>query len=421
MNVLKWMIWKCLDLMPLNFTVNICKLISYYNCKNLNVFISSNDNKTYKDVKVNTEYLDLIYIDNSKSFGDVLLWIQLIKNLDENSEDKYYCYVHKNYKNLLESLNFKNIIFIWNNNDFGSHYNRKKIELYQKINLAKSSQNNLYVYKDRIRNIYLMGYSLIIDYLINLYPVKDKNISILSFNKKLKFSNLNMFNDLIFGSLYISKIHEFNLHLEYIDINKNGIFNGAKLLNYEKKLNYYEFNYKEIKSNNDTLKIAIMPFSSSDKKDLNLSYLKDFFDFLMKEFKVEVSIYGIWNKIHWNIWNNYFSNYEDIFVYKVNLYDDPYDLMQEISKDTLVITNDTSLFHIGVFYNKKTIVFYNNYFSKPKFNTKNFWLEYGNNEKLIIELETLFFENNKNKKNKKNIFIDKLINIKLIDFIKNNR
>lgn len=378
---------KTLYLIPNWLTLFILNFLSIFLVryrKNIKPFI-----KKEKQVTNN----NLVIIDVSKAFGDVLIWITLLKKLDQEKEKQYYCLVNIKYKKLMENLKFDKINFLYTEIDFGNHYNRKKYtntELYSVVNDAINFIPNKNIVFD---NVYIMALSATIEHYIYLWNVQYNNLHVFYNKKKFKILRqvdpYKQINLLIF---FIRKFKNFNVIKRKIDNELNCIENGFKMFGFD----YKNINYFSISNNKEKniKKVSIMPFSSSYKKDLKLNILKNYMnDYYEKDNDILFCIYGVWNNEKQKIWDKEFGSSPLPIKMKINKFSNPYDFMNDVSNSNLIITNDTSMHHIGMIYNIETLIFFNESFNNKDFNWEKYWLGYKMNYKTIKKLKRNLFIN----------------------------
>lgn len=367
--------------------------------KIINLFTKSKDLKVLKKTGYNLEKdecYDLIIADIMHAFGDFLISLHAFYNIDKLNK-KTYVFVHESFKKTLDDLNFKNLHFIYNSADLGSHYNREKINLKDLKTKAKELSEILLKENIKINNVYIFGFTISLEMLAILSKVNYNNLYILqSFkNPKKIFLYSLMIPSKIIWLNYFTNIKKYNFNFLPI-MYSQAVFQMTKMLDIDKnEVKFLNLSSNKISSNNK-LNIAIMPYTSNRKKDLDIDILLCLLNEIKNKFdsNVFINVYGKWTSKEEKKWAFSSKNFDfknvNLEVNKYNLNE----LIYEIDKNDVCITNDTSLYHIANLLNKKTIMFLNKDLFKGKKGDFlfNFWSNYPNRNNLILNLNDYFFD-----------------------------
>lgn len=376
------------------FFINIIpEFMFVFLLKILNIFIRKYKNpKVVKKGVKNENANDLIIIDIMHSIGDFLISLHTLSQLDIGNK-KYYVLAHESQKSIIEKINFANMIFIYNTNALASHYNNVTTSLKEmkiKINYLENLIANY-----TIGNVYIYGYSITLEHLIILSKVKYNQLFVLNlFNKKKKFRVCQIAPSKFLWSKYYSNIYKYNLVLtkpKYLIAYKEMY---SLITNHTK--DFDPINLSWLFDNEKNFSFACMPFTSTNRKDLDLKILKDIFDISFKKFpNLKINVYGKWTKKEFEKWETVFdSNYQYIknLNIKVNQFNNLYELMKDINKNIFSITNDTSLYHFSNLLNIRTFLFFNNSICDKENNIfVNYWTPYNKRENFINLLNNNFF------------------------------
>lgn len=334
---------------------------------------------------------NLVVMDNMKALGDFFVFLNIMVSLDNKKSDyKYVIVINKIYEKIVEIQNFKNLSFIFLSSDFGTHYDREKINKKDIYKISNNISNQIEKCNKNWNNVYvcagwldLTHYSILskINY-NNAYCLKHistkykpriimQNLPIPSiplwlyffhFYKKLniKIWNLKSKEAYYFGKMSYDMIRKYDNSLSQYITNNKKRFN-------EKKENLNNISVMLKTSNNckniDLKKFIKLLCNLNLNKNTNIYFLgKDYYDI---PFIKDLNIINLTGKT---------SNLMD--------------LLEHVNKSQLIFTADTSLYHIASFLNISAIVFVNSRISKIN-RSISFWLNnYKNN--LIIKNDIFF-------------------------------
>lgn len=225
-------------------------------------------------------------------------------------------------------MNEKNL-FILNINEL----NKEEIYFYFFNKLEISKQNFINSYKNKNDKLLKLGEIILLEYIFNLYDIRNKEILYDQFNKPYILNNeiyFNISHSKEFVAIIISFNNEVGIDIQYIkDVNKNIIY---KMFHKDEISDLIKINDNYI-LNNQIIKLWTI-------KESVVKCLKDTKHLLFNSFYININNnYSIIDGLH-----NFINvNYKNIYIYEYNLNNNYYLFISSLSK-----INNINFKHISI-------------------------------------------------------------------------
>lgn len=361
--------------------------------------------------------LNLVITDNLKALGDFFVSLQVMFNIDKYvTNQKYVFFVNSAYKEIVKNWKFKNIDFIFSTTDFGSYYDETNYSDEQLISIVNKIACQIESYSKNWKNVFIVSNTVNLLHLSCLVKINYNKCFALK-NYENKKNTKIYWQSLALPSvpLWIYFYHFWKtLKIQFWESKKeqeyyyfaNMSFDMIKEQNEElnnKVFEFYKFGNTKVKNNS----VGLMPYGSTIKKSLNLDFINFFLTELLKKDTEVIFLNKEKQKTDF-LDSSYFN-----VVNKSGLTNSLNDLSREIKNTSLIVSTDTSAYHIANLYGIPTIVFVNNNVRLVDRHIK-FWLDNNNIDNQIIIVDNKFFQTgNKWKNDKKSLDKIKKISIKV--------
>lgn len=381
--------------------------------------------------KKNTDVL----INHDLGLGDNTIILESLQELDTlyKIKNKKLIVINQNkYKPFFESFSFSNINFFYVDHRIWKLKNSLK-GIIQLINIYK--KNKKILCNINVDNVFFTRSALYIDDLIFLSSFKYKK-AYKFYNSCLPINNdqndwLTQINGDFFS--YLIKFFSFNkFNINVLTTNSWWEKDRKKLINelvfFVNGITYSnQVNQKKIVNSKNKvkkeIKICVNPFSTIYHKNINLDFLLEILNSLSKLLKIKIDFYGSSEKEIYLLKQkiNYY-NFKNKIYFNLNLLE----YFNIIKNYDFVISNDSATFHIGNYWKKKTLCFFNvSTFTYT--NNFNYWSNKNSKNNLFVVLSKDYFEDENNIKEQykslkdgtfsKNKFTTKINSAKLINYI----